>query len=179
MRRLTIVALMVGLESVLSASQATSDEAFMKTVTLYVALHRSAASGLPTATATDPATAQSLEAALAQRIQALRPNAGSGDILGPAAERIRTIIRAEVTGPQGHAMLSSIEDTNVHGVRLRANHRYPPGLPRVTMPAQLLAKLPTLPPELEYRFLGRSLVLIDTRAGLVVDALPDVLPPHR
>jgi hypothetical protein len=33
-----------------------------------------------------------------------------------------------------------------------------------------------VPEELEYRFLGRSLMLVDTRTDLIVDMLPDVLP---
>jgi len=44
------------------------------------------------------------------------------------------------------------------------------------MPGSILAKFPALPSELKYGFLGRSLALVDTQAGLVVDVLPDVLP---
>ena len=50
------------------------------------------------------------------------------------------------------------------------------GLPRATMPGQLLALRPPLSPELEYRFMGRSLLLVDVAAQLVVDILPAVLP---
>jgi hypothetical protein len=42
-------------------------------------------------------------------------------------------------------------------------------------PSVLLA-LSELPPELEYRFLGRHLVIIDGLANLVVDVLFDALP---
>ena len=41
------------------------------------------------------------------------------------------------------------------------------------MPPSILTKLPALPAELEFRFLGRSLLLIDTQAALVVDVLHD------
>jgi hypothetical protein len=37
--------------------------------------------------------------------------------------------------------------------------------------------LPELPEELEYRFAGRDLVLIDIHAELVVDVLRRALPP--
>jgi len=40
----------------------------------------------------------------------------------------------------------------------------------------LLAALPALPEELEYRFVGWDLVLVDTHADLVVDILKDALP---
>jgi hypothetical protein len=40
----------------------------------------------------------------------------------------------------------------------------------------LLAVLPALPEELEYRFIGRDLVLVDVHADLIVDVLKDALP---
>ena len=40
----------------------------------------------------------------------------------------------------------------------------------------MLAGLPELPGELEYRFLGRDLLIIDVLANLVVDVLHDALP---
>ena len=153
---------------------AQSPRTFDEAVRVYIELRRTAVEPTPAAVAaTVPYAAQQ---ALAQRIQSLRPNARQGDICGPAAVELRQLVRREISGPQGAAMLSAIEETNVHGVPLRVNRRYPPAMPRVTMPGSLLVKLPSLPPVLEYRFLGRSLVLLDTDAGLVVDLIPDVLP---
>ena len=40
----------------------------------------------------------------------------------------------------------------------------------------VLWRLPTLPDEVEYRFIGRTLALVDVRASLIVDLLPDALP---
>jgi hypothetical protein len=40
----------------------------------------------------------------------------------------------------------------------------------------LVAALPPLPVELEYRFLERTLVLVDRHADLVVDVIEDALP---
>jgi hypothetical protein len=42
--------------------------------------------------------------------------------------------------------------------------------------SSMLAALPEVPPELEYRFLGRHLILVDVLANLVVDVLHDALP---
>jgi hypothetical protein len=42
--------------------------------------------------------------------------------------------------------------------------------------AIVVRNLPALPPELEYRFVGRHLVLIDLGANLVVDVLRNALP---
>ena len=44
------------------------------------------------------------------------------------------------------------------------------------MPPLLLTQLPPLPPELQYRFLGRALILLDADANLIVDVVPDALP---
>jgi hypothetical protein len=40
----------------------------------------------------------------------------------------------------------------------------------------IIRELPELPPELEYRFIGRDLVLMDVGANMVVDVLRDALP---
>ena len=43
------------------------------------------------------------------------------------------------------------------------------------MPPRLLAELPALPPDLQYRVVETDLVLIDIRAGLVIDILEQAL----
>ena len=44
------------------------------------------------------------------------------------------------------------------------------------MPPSLLMALPQLPRELDYRIVGRDLVLHDVNADLVVDIIPNALP---
>ena len=176
MLRLVAVVVVAGSHPFLLAAQGPNQAPFANAVAAYVEIHRAAAVGVSSSGADIPERTHMIEVGLAQRIQARRQTARPGDVLGPASESIRSIVRDAMTGGGGNAMLSSIQQTNVQGARLRVNHRYPPGLPRVTMPGPLLASLPPIPPELEYRFLGRSLLLIDTRANLVVDLLPDVLP---
>jgi hypothetical protein len=43
-------------------------------------------------------------------------------------------------------------------------------------PPSLLLNLPPLPKELEYRIVGRELVLHDTAPGIIVDFIPNVVP---
>ena len=57
-----------------------------------------------------------------------------------------------------------------------SERRFPETLPLTTTPPILLSKLPLLPPELVYRFVGRDLTLKDTKAGLVVDLIPNAIP---
>jgi hypothetical protein len=52
-----------------------------------------------------------------------------------------------------------------------------PGEALPTMPPRLLAKLPVLPSGLQYRFVNRDLVLWDSQADLVIDIIPDAIPP--
>jgi hypothetical protein len=40
------------------------------------------------------------------------------------------------------------------------------------VPPHILAVLPRLPDDIEYRFLGRHLILLDTRANVILDRIP-------
>jgi len=44
------------------------------------------------------------------------------------------------------------------------------------VPMVVLERLPLLPDELEYRLIGRTLVLWDIDADLILDVLPDAIP---
>ena len=52
------------------------------------------------------------------------------------------------------------------------NMTWPEGVPFNYVPPQLIAALPPLPPELQYRIIGCSLVSWDHHANLIVDFLP-------
>jgi len=60
-------------------------------------------------------------------------------------------------------------------VNLAVNGVYPTTAPLSTVPPSVLMALPTLPKELEYRFVGRNLILRDTVANLIVDFIPNVI----
>jgi hypothetical protein len=45
-----------------------------------------------------------------------------------------------------------------------------------TVPPNVLANLPQLPEDLEYRILGRDLILRDVHANLIVDFVPRIIP---
>jgi hypothetical protein len=59
---------------------------------------------------------------------------------------------------------------------LAVNAPYPDKAPRSSVPATILLSLPELPKGLEYRFLGRHLILLDSMSNLIVDYLPEVVP---
>jgi hypothetical protein len=67
-------------------------------------------------------------------------------------------------------------DENPGRIRIGVNDRYPDGVPLTMVPPPVLAGLPKLPADLEYRFLGRALILLDTEAQLIVDVMDNAIP---
>jgi hypothetical protein len=118
---------------------------------------------------------QSLQAG----IRAARPDARPGAFFTPA---VSTLVRARL---QQRLVVCGY---TVEEVRAFLNEERFPGAPepRVNRPfpwtvgsamwPTLLAVLPPLPPQLQYRFVDRDLVLIDIDADLVVDVLRNALP---
>ncbi len=94
------------------------------------------------------------------------------------------VLKSEFTGPGGKSAKATVKDGNPRydeqsahlGVKVAVNATYPKSAPLSTVPPTLLFKLPKLPQELEYRFVGRNLVLLDTEANLIADYLPEVVP---
>ena len=76
----------------------------------------------------------------------------------------------------GAALRAGIMDENPVGLKLAVNQRYPDEVPLSTMPPELLEELPKLPEELEYRFVGDRLIVMDVHAHLIVDFMPQALP---
>ena len=79
-------------------------------------------------------------------------------------------------GPDGKQLLSSIMDENPADIQLKVNQRYPDEVPFATMPPEVLKALPELPEELEYRFVGDDLILLDPHAHIIVDFIRNALP---
>jgi hypothetical protein len=117
--------------------------------------------------------------ALAAKIADARRDAHQGDIfIHEVAERFRKTIHSEFHGPEGWAAREAIrqDDPSEVIIRLHVNDVFPEGVSLTTTPPSLLLKLPELPEELAYRFVGRDLALIDTKARLIVDLIPNAIP---
>jgi len=56
------------------------------------------------------------------------------------------------------------------------NKRYPAVVPLATMPASVLAALPKLPGELEYRFVSNHLIIMDSDAAVILDYVLNAIP---
>jgi hypothetical protein len=150
---------------------------FKERVAEYVKLHNVAESKVAKLTETnDAANVQSRQAALAAMIKKLRPAAKEGDIFG---EAFRTVLASEVRRDflgRSAADRKALMQEPPAKMRIAVNMTYPTDKPLKTFPAQLLQKLPELPPELEYRMVGHHIVLRDVTANVIVDVARNVVP---
>jgi thiol-disulfide isomerase/thioredoxin len=89
---------------------------------------------------------------------------------------VKRVIGEVLSGPDGKTIKSSIMDENPGVPKLAINERYPSSVPLSTMPPEVLAPLPKLEGELEYRFIGRRLILLDTEADIILDFTGEVVP---
>lgn len=153
-------------------------QSFQRGVDEYVTVHRMLEDSLPPLRPTwNVAEVRETRQALAARIQIARANAKQGDIITLAVgrmfkRRIATCLSPEAWMSILAELEQNYEGTPVPAVTLRANMPWPEDVHYGFVPPQLLLALPPLPPELQYRIVGRSLVLWDDHADLIVDFLP-------
>jgi hypothetical protein len=117
--------------------------------------------------------------ALHQALIEARPNATPETFFTPAVADLLTKRLAHAITASGHTPAEAWIAMNLGYVaaipQARINARAPVGRYVRIWPA-LLAVLPALPEELEYRFVGWDLVLVDVHADLVIDILKNALP---
>jgi hypothetical protein len=144
----------------------------------YVALHKEIEEGLPRLA--DNATPEQIDKnqrAFEQKIRAARKTVKQGAIFTPEAEKvIRRLMAAIFDGPEGRQLIASILDENPVGLKLTVNMRYPDTVPISTVPPEVLQALPKLSEDLEYRFIGRHLILLDAHAHVIADYIDNALP---
>lgn len=152
--------------------------AFLERIDEYVALHQKIEKGLPRLS--KEATPQEIDRnqrSLGEQIATARRGARQGDVLIPEMQTyVRGLLKRIFGGPAGRQLRSSIMDENPVKMDLRINQRYPDTVPLSTMPPEVLAALPKLPEEIEYRFIWDQLILLDPHAHIIIDYLPDAIP---
>jgi hypothetical protein len=159
-------------------------EEFLEEVGEYLEDHRKATGELPKLPdRADPEQVTDYADRLAEKIKARRHDAKQGDILTPrVAQILRRILNAALArnGPDRKVVLTEGNPTgdeeNLGRVRVAVNAKYIPTAPLSTVPPTLLLQLPPLPKELEYRFVGRALLLRDSVSNLIVDYIPNAVP---
>lgn len=113
-----------------------------------------------------------------ERVRAARVGAKHGDVFTPeAATLIRAIIKDEYKGKQRVELRDTVlRESDTKAVPLRVNYPYPESQEVLEMAPTLLLRLPQLPKQLRYRFVGHNLLLIDRENGLIVDYMTKALP---
>jgi hypothetical protein len=110
-------------------------------------------------------------------IRKARATAKPGDIFTPAARPvIKRLLATVFGGPEGKQLKASIMDENSTGITISVNGRYPDKVPLSSVPPEVLQTLPKLTEDMEYRFVGDRLILLDTHAHVVADFIDDALP---
>jgi hypothetical protein len=119
-----------------------------------------------------PAQIKARQETVAAELRAIRKNAKQGDIFTPqVAALLKRLMYPEVKEqPRETRQALEEEDGEVAQVNLKVNAIWPASEPLTTVPANLLASLPQLPMDVEYRISNkRHLVLRDVDANIIVD----------
>jgi hypothetical protein len=147
---------------------------FIERVADYVELRREVAAGVGGPIyCSDPEELTRLAAQRAAAIRDARPLATEGDIFTPP---VAAFFRARITHAIGIAAFDGATTADPYDeIALEVHGTLPWGV-GAPASARLVGLLPPLPQELEYRFVGRHLVLLDVEANLVVDVLREAVP---
>jgi hypothetical protein len=164
-----------------ASGQAVNDDAaalveFNKSVTAYMELHKSAEAAPPALkTGTTPPEVVLFEKTLANRIKSARATAKQGDLFTPGvAQVLKRIFDDYYKRRTGRELRLLVDE--VPNFSPQVNMTYPVDAAKATFPPRLSLALPVLPEDLEYRVVGTSLVLRDSKANLIIDYLANVLP---
>jgi hypothetical protein len=151
---------------------------FQKRAADYVKVRKTAASTVASLKTTDsPEKLQQHQRDLASAIESARPTAAQGDVFtATIATEFRNRIKSALTAPGADRVNKGVKDTQLSVMpQIKVNGAYPADQPVQSMPPSLLKVLPPLPKELEYRVVGRILILRDIDANLIVDYLSGAL----
>ena len=156
---------------------ATAIVEFTRALHAYANLHRTVAAAMPPEEmCADPEEIQQRVERLAEALRTERGAARAGDVFRPAIaslfqRRLTDAIRQSAQRDEALVLQQAPEDAALPEV-----NEAPPWIAGHAMTAAILASLTPLPPELEYRFVYRDLVLLDVGANLIVDILENALP---
>jgi hypothetical protein len=166
---------------------------FQKRIDAYMAAHKEAAKDAPPLKETkNPAEIKTAQDALGAKIRAARATAKQGDIMTPEIQnKFRRLMYPVVTSPtpQGtvgrevkkdikEELKENAEELKEEGgkpVVLKVNATYPDDTPLPTTPPQVLMNLPKLPEQLEYRIIGKNLIIRDVEGNIIVDFVANAI----
>jgi ABC-type transporter MlaC component len=151
---------------------------FNRHVNDYLKQRKSAAKKLPKLSKeAKPEEIEAYQKSFVSRLQAMRAGTKAGYIFKPQfTEYVRNTIKTEFPPRDKAEIKQTILEADTKGVPLKINYPFPEAKELTQIPPTLLLKLPTLPNEVKFRFVGRHLLLVDTDNGIIVDYTLNALP---
>jgi hypothetical protein len=145
---------------------------FNRRVQDYAALRRRLEVGLPPLVVTTNADdIERFEHRLAERIRHARGDR-HGQLFAPAMEgQVKRMLQVQADP----VTVDAIMDDGPGEFDVDINDTYSKKRSLGTVPPKLLLILPELVPDLQYRFVGRHLIIFDPRANIIVDEIPHAL----
>ena len=171
--RVAMLLLAVATSWALDDAQIVRD--FQARVASYVELEKQQAG--PVKATDSPSKLEQDKDQRAEKVRSARTGARQGDIFTPEiAAYFRRQIAATLAGHDGRKVRSTLRHAEpLPDLHLEVNARYPQNIPLQSTPPTLLLNLPRLPDKLQYRIVGRALLLYDTEADLIVDYVPNAV----
>ena len=183
MKALIVLIALVGLSAAAQAQPAEpaahpAETEFHAAVARYLALHDRVKSEVPSLTVTaDGGEIARVSDMLFNAIKRSRQKAQRGEIFNTdVAKLITARLRSQLSDVDINRFLITINDEPTLTDRPSIHMRYPVASSLATTPTRVLAVLPPIPEALEYRFIGRALVLRDRDAAMIIDYIVDALP---
>lgn len=156
---------------------AADDEAlrrFSDRAAAYAAVHEGLEAALAPAPGQIPSGLYARQR-LGEAIRGARAHARQGDVFSPD---VAAAFRARLWHTLTPRDLATLVDPYGEGEAVQAAvNAWMPRTGTRELPPVLLAVLPRLPHPLEYRVMGRDLILVDAEVALIVDVLIDALAP--
>jgi hypothetical protein len=185
MRLLVVFLLLAGL--VLGADD-QKIVAFTQRVEQFVKIRNEAkqkAASLPKAAT--PEQIQAAERGMLEAIRVARANAKQGDIFTPDIQPLfRQILKNNFSGTGNDkkesrqtARQGNPQNDKEKGEAapiVEVNAAYPKSAPLSSVPPLLLLQLPKLPTDIEYRFVGQTLILWDNVSNVILDYMKGAAP---
>lgn len=169
--------------AVVSTATQGDEKEFLARVEKYLEVQKKAVGQVPSLKKDekDAAVIAKHEQQLGDAIRSLRPSAMPGEVFTPGVRRLLSgVVKSQVQGKAGKDAKNTIvgegnpkSADSKSPIVVKVNAPYPANAPLSTVPPSVLMALPTLPKEVEYRFVGHDLILRDTKANLIVDVLPN------
>jgi hypothetical protein len=132
----------------------------------------------PLSTTASAADLTARQEALAAALRTARKNAKPGDLIpSSVAEQIRKVCIDDFHFRNPEVKRAALQEVP-NAPRPAINRTYPENEALATVPPLLLAKLPILPDNLQYRFFGRHLVILDGDTQIITDYVANVVPPR-